>query len=556
MDSKEALIELLTQEGALKTPRLIDAFGAIDRADFVPKEYWSHAYGDYPLPIGYDQTISQPWTVAFLLELLDPHPGEKILDIGTGSGWTTALLAEVATKKPEGMVLGIERIKEIYEVGKKNIARYQFPAGSVQIFRGDGTRGLKRFAPYHKILASAAASREIPKSWRDQLAVGGRIVAPVGGSVWVFEKQSETAWQETEYPGFSFVPLIGGSSLVKKWGWKKLLAVAVVVGVNGVGALLLNEISYPHTSYHGTKTITIPPGYGSRMIADLLRDEGAIRSTWAFAVYVTVTNTASYLKPGTYTVGEFAIPDITRLLLAGEEEREITIPEGWTIEEIGEYLEREKIVSKTEWLAVAAHPPAQTVIDRFSFLRDLPKNRTLEGYLFPDTYRIRPRANAKEIAMRMLENFDRKLTPELREEITRQKKNIFDIVTMASMIEREVATDEDRTRVAGILWKRLEKKIPLQVDATIIYLKAQRGIKKTDWLPITANDLKIDSPYNTYKYSGLPYSPIANPGISAIRASIYPQGSTALFYLSAKDGRTIFSQTLTEHARARERYLK
>ena len=205
MNSKESLISSLITEGYLKTPEIIDAFRTIAREDFVPEELRQEAYGNYPLPIGEGQTISQPLTVAFLLELLEPRAGNKILDIGAGSGWTTALLAYIVGEK--GKVFGIERIQKLCELGRKNLAKY-FDESRTKIICGDGTKGLPEKAPFDKILTGAAASRDIPQAWREQLKVGGRIVAPVGGSIWLYVKKSETELEEKEFPGFVFVPLI------------------------------------------------------------------------------------------------------------------------------------------------------------------------------------------------------------------------------------------------------------------------------------------------------------------------------------------------------------
>lgn len=201
----------------MKTPRIIDAFNKIDRADFVLEEYINEAYVDAPLPIGYGQTISQPLTVAFMIELLQPEPGDKILDIGFGSGWTTALLAEIVGAR--GKIFGIERIAELCEFGKNNANKYDFiKKGVAEMICADGTKGWPRIitvrgkedkAPFDKILASASA-KELPKPWKKQLKIGGRIVAPVEWSVWLFIKEEEDKFEEIEYPGFSFVPLISG----------------------------------------------------------------------------------------------------------------------------------------------------------------------------------------------------------------------------------------------------------------------------------------------------------------------------------------------------------
>jgi protein-L-isoaspartate(D-aspartate) O-methyltransferase len=206
MGTKDRLINELILEGYLKTPRIIDAFKKIDRADFLPEKFKSEAYFDEPLPIGYGQTISQPLTVAFMLELLKPEAGQKILDVGSGSGWQTALLAEITGDR--GKVFGIEIIPELAEFGRINVAKYNFiKKGAAEIFCTDGTKGLAAEAPFDRIIAGAMAEI-IPKAFRDQLKIGGRLVAPQGGSVWLIVKKSESEFEQYEYPGFAFVPLV------------------------------------------------------------------------------------------------------------------------------------------------------------------------------------------------------------------------------------------------------------------------------------------------------------------------------------------------------------
>ncbi len=201
-----SLIDDLIKDGWLKTPRIIAAFRAIKRQDFLSEDIKNLAELNEALPIGWEQTISQPLVVAFMLEKLQPRPGEKILDIGSGSGWTSALLAHIVGEK--GKVIAIEIIPELVEFGKSNVAKYNFiKSGIVEFICADGNNGYSKEAPYDKILCSASA-RELPEEWKKQLKTGGRIVTPIGNSIWVFEKKSEREFLPEEYPGFVFVPLV------------------------------------------------------------------------------------------------------------------------------------------------------------------------------------------------------------------------------------------------------------------------------------------------------------------------------------------------------------
>jgi len=217
------LIENLIQEGWLKTPRIIEVFKKIKRVDFLPEDLKDLAELNEALPISYGQTISQPLVAAFMLEQLQPQRGEKILDIGSGSGWTAALLAEIVGGK--GRVVAVDIIPELVGFGKKNVEKYNFvEKGIVKFICADGSKGYKKEAPFDKILVSAAAERVFP-AWKEQLKISGRIVTPIGSSIWLFVKKSEgdeaiassspsllrsksSVFEEIEYPGFAFVPLI------------------------------------------------------------------------------------------------------------------------------------------------------------------------------------------------------------------------------------------------------------------------------------------------------------------------------------------------------------
>jgi protein-L-isoaspartate(D-aspartate) O-methyltransferase len=202
----ENLLNHLRKKGLLKEKEIFDAFCKIDRADFIPQEFQKYAYQDYPISIGFGQTISQPLVVAFMLNLLRLQRGQKILDIGFGSGWSTTLIAEIIK---EGKVIGIEKIPEIYNFGKKNIEKYNFlKKGIVRLLLKDGKEGEEKEAPYDSILISAAdKNKDIVYKLANQLKEGGRIVLPINSSLFLFVKEKER-FKFKEYPGFIFVPLI------------------------------------------------------------------------------------------------------------------------------------------------------------------------------------------------------------------------------------------------------------------------------------------------------------------------------------------------------------
>lgn len=207
------LIDDLIEQGWLKTPRIIEAFEKIKRVDFLPEDSKDLAELNTALPIDYGQTISQPLVVAFMLEELNPQPGDKILDVGSGSGWTSALLADIVGQK--GKVIAVEIVPELMEFGKKNVAKYNFTAkGIVEFVCADGSKGYPNISSrpelakgFDRILAGATADK-IPLAWKEQLKIGGKIVAPVGTSIFVLTKKGERDFEQKEHPGFIFVPLI------------------------------------------------------------------------------------------------------------------------------------------------------------------------------------------------------------------------------------------------------------------------------------------------------------------------------------------------------------
>ncbi|MFH1657071.1 MAG: endolytic transglycosylase MltG [bacterium] len=311
------------------------------------------------------------------------------------------------------------------------------------------------------------------------------------------------------------------------------------------------------------KYFKIAKGESVWQISERLEEENLIKHQVFFEFYVVCQNKARQLKAGEYLLSpEMNIPEITKALFNGNgKEKKITIIEGWNLKDLGWYFTDTGMFSTEELFEVTGSPAVictdsenllkpRDFSDQFTLLKDKPKNISLEGYLFPDTYYFSQGTSREEIVEMMLENLDHKFSTELREEVASQQKSIFETITMASLLEKEVKTLEDKKIVAGLLWKRLENNIPLQVDATVIYLTG----KKTSNVPLT--DTEIDSLYNTYQYRGLPAGPICNPGLESIVAAVYPEDSPYWYYLSTPEGKTIFSKTLAEHNIAKAKYLK
>ncbi|MEA3449626.1 MAG: endolytic transglycosylase MltG [Patescibacteria group bacterium] len=290
-------------------------------------------------------------------------------------------------------------------------------------------------------------------------------------------------------------------------------------------------------------------GDNAEIISNKLEQLGLIKSAAFFQFYVWQDEIQNKLQAGEYVFDTgMSIKEIANKLASGKinnRERTIKILEGWTIADIDEYLNEQKIIEAGDFVQLSKKAPAE-----FALIK-LPVEVDLEGYLFPDTYRIFNDASTQDIINKLLNTFENKISPTILEEIKKQEKTVHEVITLASIIEKEVRSEQDMALVSGVLQKRLKIDMPLEVDSSINYVTG-KNTPSVDYA-----DLQIDSPYNTYKNYGLPPGPISNPGLAAIRAAIHPKESEFLFYLNRQDsGETIFSKTYDEHLANKYKYLK
>ncbi|WP_018133509.1 endolytic transglycosylase MltG [Effusibacillus pohliae] len=293
----------------------------------------------------------------------------------------------------------------------------------------------------------------------------------------------------------------------------------------------------------------IPQGATTQQIAEILANKGLIRNSFIFRAAALWGGQAGSLQAGTYAIQQGAtIPEILDRIRQGKvtvNTVRVTIPEGFTIEQIADTLAKKGLVDRQRFLQEADNGTFD-----YDFVKEIPRQpdirHRLEGYLFPDTYEIKPGMSEHEILDMMLKRFGQVVTPELRQRFQANGLSLHQAVTMASLVEREARVAKERPVIAGVMFNRLHQKPPmlLQIDATVQYAVGQ----KTDLL---LKDLEVDSPYNTYKRAGLPPGPIAAPGLDSLQAVASPEKHEYLYYVTKKDGtgEHYFGKTLEEHNR-------
>ncbi len=303
----------------------------------------------------------------------------------------------------------------------------------------------------------------------------------------------------------------------------------------------------------------IQEGESASNLATHLREKGIIKSPFFFKLYLKQKGLDKKIQSGIFQMEPpFTIPRVAAALATPENnERSITIIPGWDLRDMAEYFVNEKIITSDEDMFVLTSKPGQfatvssTFIAEFPLLHDKPQNISFEGYFAPETYRIYKNEKIEDVLSRLLSQRQKQFTTQMLQDIQSQGKTVHEILTLASVVEKEVKTPQDRKMVADLFWRRVDAGMGLQADSTVHYLSGREGDVFTK-----AKERQIDSLYNTYKYRGLPPGPISNPSLSSILAAIYPEKNDYWYFLTTTDGEVKYAKTLDQHNANVAQYLR
>ncbi len=316
-----------------------------------------------------------------------------------------------------------------------------------------------------------------------------------------------------------------------------------------VAALLIGGILFwlgtPPSNQHRPVSVMIPAGSDLMKIGSILQDRGIVRNAQVFALAARYEGNSAKLKAGRYILfPDMQLPQIVQQLRFGPKLTvsgiRLTVPEGYTLRQIAHALETKGIAHEVDFLKLATDPVA---IQQLQADFPLPK-KTLEGYLYPDTYRFAPNTPPQKVILEMLTNFSARFARPNQTAIASSGRTLHEIVTAASLIEREAKAPQDRPRIGGVIENRLHKKMRLEIDATVLSALGHHKDR------VLFKDLTIDSPYNTYRHRGLPPGPIANPGLPSLEAALRPEQNEFLYYVARPDGTHIFTRTIQQHRTA------
>lgn len=329
----------------------------------------------------------------------------------------------------------------------------------------------------------------------------------------------------------------------------KKIIVAVLLSIVIIATFVIIQAGPYNKNNKKEIIVDIPTGSTVSQVADILKENKLIKNELIFKVYVKLTNNSSKLKSGKYLFNQTysnkkIIDDLANAKVYNVGTK-ITIPEGSTSNEIIDILVKNKLGDKSKYEELVNNP--EEFYEEYSFLKE-EKIVSLEGFLYPSTYYFEEDENEKEILKDMISTFKSQYSEKLQKKQKSLNMSLWEVVNLASIVEKEAVLDSDRPIIASVFYNRIDIGMPLQSDATIQYIFKER--KKS----ITYNDLKIDSPYNSYVNRGLPPTPIANPGIKSIEAVLYPDKTEYIYFVAKMDGGNNYSKTYEEHVRNVEQY--
>jgi len=333
---------------------------------------------------------------------------------------------------------------------------------------------------------------------------------------------------------------------------RRKVSIFIVLFLAAIGGLfyVYNQIYFSHGTENSSVMFSIVKGEGNGKIATNLKEKKLISQKIYFWLYLKKNNLLDKIYPGEYPLnGKMTISEIVATITNPQKVFiTVTFPEGWTAKQMADRLSVNGFDGSA--FSELVNNPSEDILSKFSILTKKPKSASLEGYLFPDTYKFSKEATPEGILEKILNNTELKITDEVRKQASDQNKSIFQILTMASILEREVSTINDFKIVAGIFWQRIAVEQPLQSDATLEY------VLKTNDFQHTVAQTKIDSPYNTYMYKGLPPGPISNPGINTILAALNPINTDYNYFLTDPENKsnTVYAKTYAEHLANKQKF--
>jgi UPF0755 protein len=343
---------------------------------------------------------------------------------------------------------------------------------------------------------------------------------------------------------------------------KKLFIFFIVLVTVVLGWFLSSELYFVTSQDVESMVFQIEKGESVKDLAKRLEEEGVIRHDWLFTKFVSLKGYDTKIQAGNYVVkAPITLARVVEVLNRPSfEEKKITIIPGWDLKDIAEYFEKEGLSTQDEFYDLAGVPASlyrgsvdngETLNSDLKIFDDKPKYASLEGYFAPDTYRIYKDSTLEDVVLKLIAERDGQITEEMYAQIKKSGRTFYEVLVVASLLEKEVRSTEDKAVVADIFWKRLDAGWPLQADSSVHYI-----VGTADSVFTSASDREVDSLWNTYKYPGLPRGPISNPSLESIVATIYPTHNDYWFFLTTFEGDVKYATTLEQHNANVNKYLR